>query len=314
MKHPEYAFLKKLFTSNLLIFTTIFIACNSPIEIDGQTDVTKPEILLNADDQFTILELFKSPVEQELGLVITRSESPDTKEIVLYNLDTYEMQTISRVSNPGTIKPDFSGDGSRLAYITGDTLVCWNLANRQKKQFQLKDTPQPILRWSEAQSAFSYLYEKNNYHYLVFYDLAGNSETWRVPVTSAISDFNWKAQSDEISFVLPAEGRFATYTFDGNQFIFRNALAFEVTQLRWSPQVSRLNKSIGDYALIKGSQTFGVYFPQKAIVNWLKHLESRNITSFSWSWDGTSVIYVGRSGNSGPGSAVLMEQVIFYNK
>ncbi len=312
MNHSENAFLKYFFYYSALIFITMLLACNSPIEIDGQTDVTEPEILIKAN-QFIILDMFKSPIEQELGLVINRPESPGNNEICLYNLRTDEMQTIARVSGSVTLHPEFSGDGSRLAYLAGDTLVICNLVNHQKKQFKLAHSPQPILRWCEAKSAFSYLYKKNNYSFLAFNDHAGNRETYRIPVKSTIIDFTWKAQSDEISFVLPEEGRFATYLFDGNDFIFKHALAFDVSRIRWSPQVSRLNSSIGDYALIKGAQTFGVYFPQKAIVNWLKHLESRRITSFDWNWDGTSVIYVGSSDNSEPGSAVLIEQVIFYN-
>jgi len=229
----------------------------------------------------------------------------------LLNTNSKNKSLLLHVRQSQISSPAWSADGKQIAYIQKDAVYLYDPAAGIARKIQVPFPFSKLLRWGPKADDLSFLYNDGQQNFLYLFNITTHkSIKIKIPQSERVNDFSWIPGAHTVSFAFPEIPGIIFFNFNGTSLSDRSGSALDISTLRWSANKA-LIATIGNYAVIQGKSTLGIYFQSRSNINWLLHLTLRNATYYDWCSDGKSLYYSGLGIMDD--NQIYREQVIFTN-
>ena len=235
--------------------------------------------------------------------ILVFSHLSDTKVIYQFKFSKDTIQNI-----------DWSPDGQKLLFLENNQVFIFNVQNGKRDTLSVPFSHHlSVIRWGPSENDLSFLIPNGTHIRLGIYSLKTNvSKILDIDLPNGIKDFCWAIRSSKIAFTIPEASEILIFKYKREKLLLDKQFHIDVRSFRWQQGNPVLRKKIGDYAIVKGHNTLGIFYADVNQFNWLSELSSENILDINWAPDGKSIFYIYKQSRTK--FKIINEQIIYTNE
>ena len=318
--------MKRIFIVGISFF--IFIQCENPIQVVKSHEVHQPEIIWQGRTGERYTEIAASSSGRWLAFIVQKSDTEtnsmkveddsgnNTKinKLVIFDLNSLKVQQQFDFKNALITNIFWNPAKDRLLFLKDNQIQLFDVNTGSMDCLNIPLNKHILMiRWGESTKELTFLIPYGKKLKQGLYNLnTGKTIVLDKILPCEIKDYDWSFPGKYVAYTVPESSEIYIYKYANQSLILAKRINIYANLFRWMQNNTTFRQRIGDYALLKGDSTLGIFYFKSGNWNRLTYFHNQNILDFSWASDGTHLFYIYQKDKNN--FQIIREQIIYVNE